>query len=210
MAARDSELALFVRDALMHGQARADIEAALCAAGWSSRQARVALAAYAPGEFAVPVPVPRSFFSAREAFLHLVLFTALGLSAYYFGALVFELIDTAFPDATERARSFRWHEHDVRFAVSTLVVAFPLYLAMAWKTGSDAARWVSGARKWLTYIALFIASTVIVGDLIGLIYQYLAGDLTVRVGLKLLTVGLIAGAIFLYYLRSAVRDGTAD
>ena len=45
-----------------------------------------------------------------------------------------------------------------------------------------------------------------IGDLVVLIHGFLSGDLTIRVGLKILTVGAIAGTIFLYYLGAAARD----
>lgn len=58
----------------------------------------------------------------------------------------------------------------------------------------------SKIRKWLTYITLFIAAGVIIGDLITLVYNVLNGELTTRFILKVLTVGGIAGSIFGYYL----------
>jgi hypothetical protein len=56
-------------------------------------------------------------------------------------------------------------------------------------------------RRWLTYVTLFLAAGVLVGDLITLVYNVLAGELTLRFVLKVLIVGAIAGAIFWFYLR---------
>jgi len=98
MASAAQDLDLFVRDALQRGRSRASIEKALMAAGWEPEQARAALAACAEVDFAVPVPRPRPYLSAREAFLYLVMFTTLYLSAYHLGALLFELINRRFPD----------------------------------------------------------------------------------------------------------------
>jgi hypothetical protein len=55
-------------------------------------------------------------------------------------------------------------------------------------------------RKWLTYITLYIATGIIIGDLITLLTYVLNGDLTLRFVLKVLAVLLIAGSIFGYYL----------
>lgn len=55
-------------------------------------------------------------------------------------------------------------------------------------------------RKWLTYITLYIATGIIVGDLITLVTYVLNGDLTLRFVLKVLVVLVIAGSVFGYYL----------
>jgi len=60
---------------------------------------------------------------------------------------------------------------------------------------------LSVVRRWLTYVTLFLAAGVLVGDLITLVYNVLAGELTLRFALKVLIVGAIAGAIFWFYLR---------
>ena len=210
MAAADTELSLFVREALAAGSSRAEIAAALRSAGWPEDQVRLALARFAEVAFPVPVPRPRAYLSAQDAFLYLVVFSMLGLSAFYFGSLIFQFIDLGWLDPAEEGPGRGFHEQEIRYAIAVLAVAFPLFLILSVKTAKeiagDAAKRGSGVRKWLTYMTLLVASLVIVGDLIGLIYQFLNGSLTMRIALKLLTVGVIAGAIFLYYLRSAARD----
>src|SRR5213594_3677131 len=102
MASGTQELESFVRDALARGCGREDVERAMLAAGWTPEQARSALGAYASVDFPVPVPRPRPYLSAREAFLYLVLFSTLYLSAYNLGSMFFEFIDRAFPDPAVR------------------------------------------------------------------------------------------------------------
>ena len=211
MAGTEQELAAFVREALQRGASREEIERALTSAGWPAKDVAEALAHYAEVDFPLPVPRPptRSYLSARDAFLYLVLFTALGLSAFYLGNLIFQLINMAFPDAASPAASGRWSDARIRWAVAMLIVSFPLYLFLAYKTereiAADPQKLRSGVRKWLTYITLFVASMIILGDLVVLVDRFLAGELTIRIGLKILTVAVISGAIFLYYLRSASR-----
>jgi uncharacterized membrane protein YraQ (UPF0718 family) len=53
---------------------------------------------------------------------------------------------------------------------------------------------------------LFVASSIIIGDVITLLYNLLGGELTVRFLLKALVVAFIAGTIFWYYLSSVARD----
>lgn len=210
MTATDAELSQFVRDALSAGSSRDDIATALRDAGWPEDQVRLALARFAEVTFPVPVPRPRAYLSARDACLYLIMFSMLGLSAYYLGSLIFQFIDLGWLDPALDETRRRFHDDRIRYAIAVLIVAFPLFLLLSVKTGReigrDSTKRGSGVRKWLTYMTLLVASFVIVGDLIGLIYQYLNGSLTMRIALKLLTVGVIASAIFLYYLRSAARD----
>ena len=89
-------------------------------------------------------------------------------------------------------------------AVSSLIIAFPVFYWMSSITraaiGKDPEQRSSKIRKWLTYITLFITSGVIIGDLITLLFNLLGGELTLRFTLKVLSVLLIAGLIFGYYL----------
>ena len=51
----------------------------------------------------------------------------------------------------------------------------------------------------LTYVMLFIGALTLIGDVISLIYNFLGGELTTRFVLKVITVGVIAGAVVAYY-----------
>jgi hypothetical protein len=65
-------------------------------------------------------------------------------------------------------------------------------------------------RRWLTYLTLFSAACALLGDFATLVYNVLGGELTVRFLLKVLTVGLIAGTAFFYYLRDLRQDEVED
>jgi len=198
----NEDLAGFVRAALERGTSRKDIEVVLSRAGWSTSQVQAALAAFADVEFSIPVPRPGSYLSARNTFLRLTLFAALYLSAYNLGFLLFQLINIALPDP---ASPMAPHVLDAtRWATASLIVTVPVFLYLSRLTDrhrrSDAT--VGGAqdRRWLTYLTLFVAALVVIGDVITLIYNGLGGELTIRVVLKSLTVGAIAGSVFGYYL----------
>lgn len=209
MTAATQQLELFVREALLTGASRESIQAALTAAGWTPEQTGEALNAYAEGDFPVPVPKPRPYLSPREAFLYLVLFATLYLSAFHLGSLLFDFINRAFPDAAEPDYS-RNLIHSMRWSVASLAIAFPVFLLVARYLGNDLARSpvkrLSPVRRWLTYLTLFVAATVLIGDLITLVYNLLGGDLTMRFVLKVLVVGLMAGTIFGYYLHDLRRE----
>jgi hypothetical protein len=209
MAAATQDLELFVREALARGQSRDSIEAALASAGWPPEQVRSALGAYASVDFPVPVPKPRPYLSAREAFLYLVLFATLYVAAWHLGSLLFELINHAFPDPTD-AYGVSWRGESVRWSIASVLTAFPVFLFVARYLGRELARSpvkrLSAVRRWLTYLTLFVAVAVLVGDVITLVYKLLGGEFTIRFGLKVLVAAIIAGAIFGYYLRDLSRE----
>jgi hypothetical protein len=210
--ATSEDLLGFVRDALSRGIPRAQIEAALLNAGWTAEQTRGALAAFSDVDFPIPVPRARPSLSAREAFQYLVLFATLYTSAYYLGSLIFEVVNRAFPDPSWTSIKYdnEFVRAQIRWSVSALIVAFPVFLYMSWLTGRDIQRdpvkRASNVRRWLTYLTLFIAATTLIGDVTTLVYNLLGGELTTRFVIKVVTVALIAGTGFTYYLRDLRRD----
>ena len=201
----------FVREGIERGLARGQLQDALIRAGWPADQVRRALAGFADVEFPIPVPRPAVSTRPREAFLYVVLFMALFVSAFNLGAVLFGLIDLALPDPAglppEVTREL------LRLSVAALVVASPVFafVTRVVRRGVEAqpsAR-ASGIRLQLTYLTLFIASCVLVGAVTALLYSFLGGELTARFVLKALTVTAIAGGAFGYYLgdlRGAERN----
>lgn len=204
--AANEELKRFVRDGLAAGASREQLARALRQAGWAPAQARGAVTSFADVEFPIPVPRPRPHLSARDAFLHLLLFSTLYVSAINLGRLLFQLIDLALPDPADAPRAFV--EETIRWSIASLVVAFPVFLGVSRRVrrelADDAARRASAVRRWLTWMTLFVAAGVILGTVIGLVYNLLGGELTVRFLLKAATVGGIAGTALWHY-RADVR-----
>src|SRR5262249_41296587 len=160
------------------------------------------LDAYAGVSFGIPVPRPRAQLSPREAFLYLLLFTTLYLTCYHLGSLVFDLINRAYPDPADR--TFPSLGDSMRWSIAYLVIAFPVFVFLTGYIGKDVSRnpikRLSPVRRWLTYLTLFVAAAALIGDLTTLVYSILAGELTIRITLKVLVVFIIAGAVFGYYL----------
>ncbi len=201
----NSELSVFVREALVKGSSRADITKALKKSGWAEDEIRNALGAYADMDFPVPVPKRRPYLSAREAFLYLVLYMTLYISAFSFGTLLFQFINRAYPDLIGYPYgTYEPTEMAIRWSTASLMIAFPVFLyvssVVVKAIRKDPDKRASKIRKWLTYITLFVAAGIIIGDLIVLVYNLLGGELTMRFILKVLTVGSISGGIFGYYL----------
>jgi MFS family permease len=206
----------FIREALNRGEKRDRIAAALNAAGWTGKEIDNALDDYADTDIGLAVPKPRPYVSAREAFLYLVLFILLGVVAWNLGSLLFALIDTAIPDELEQQYDYFWGGRDmqIRSAIAGLVVGTPLFAWLALhirkQRRTNPAMQRSRVRKWLTYIALIIASCTLIGDAISLVYSFLAGELSTRLLLKLLVVALLAGGVFFYFIRDAEEGDKND
>jgi hypothetical protein len=210
MSTAAQDLELFVRESLSRGLSRDAIEAALSSAGWPVEQTRSALDAYASVEFPVPVPKPRPYLSAREAFLYLVLFSTLYVAAWHLGSVLFDLLNAALPDPADNDYQRERISESIRWSTASVLIAFPVFVYMARYLGLEVARSpakrLSVVRRWLTYLTLFIASAVLLGDMITLVYNVLGGETTMRFVLKVLVAAAIAGAIFVYYLRDLRRE----
>jgi hypothetical protein len=208
MASGIQDLEWFARESLLRGLGKAEIHKAMLDAGWTEDQIRNVVDAYADSTFPVPVPRPRAQLSARDAFLYLVLFTTLYFSSYNLGSLLFDFINKALPDPTVTTYRTGWDS--MRWSVSALIVAFPTFLYLSYHINQDVTRnpvkRLSPIRRWLTYLTLFVASCVLIGDVTTLIYNALGGELTSRLSLKLLAVGAIAGTAFGYYLSDLRRE----
>lgn len=206
----NSDLSAFVGRALAAGISRTAINNALRQAGWQNDQIERALSDFAEVDFPLPVPRPKPYLSAREAFFYLLLFATLYISAFNFGTLIFIFIEQAFPDPALEAITVNWNSYRIRSAVSALIVAFPVFLYLSGKINrellSSPAGRASAIRRWLTYITLFIAAGIIIGDLIAILYNFLGGELTTRFILKSLTVGIIAGTLFFHYINGLRRE----
>lgn len=190
----------FVVDALRAGEDRDAIDRALTDAGWAERDIQRALAAFAPVDFAVPVPRPKTGIVPRDAFLYLLLFGALYASAFHLGNVMFQLVNLGFPDPTWANPDFVYQS--LRWSISTLLVALPLFIGTVWHETRTATerpeRRGSAMRMWLLYFTLLVATGVLIGDLIALIHNVISGGDTLAFYLKALIVAVIAGAVLLY------------
>ena len=196
------EMRDFIKEALERGHDREEILTVLLEAGWQDGEVRNGLSAFADVAFPIAVPRPTPYLYAREAFLYLVSFSALYVSATSFVILVFGLIDHVFPGALDYPDSYPSSGEGV--AIASVIVAFPLFLFLSRWLGRQAAadpeRRQSLVRRWLTYLTLVVAAGFILGDLIALLANVLGGDPTTRFALKSVTVLAITGCIFGYYL----------
>jgi len=208
MATNAQQLQAFAKESLQSGRSKQDIAKVLERAGWPEAQIANALDAFADEPFPVPVPRPRPSLSARDAFLYLVLFSALYYGAWNLGSLLFDFIDRAFPDPAARTFYGGWSSQ--RWSTAAIIITFPVYFFMAWYIGGQIERnpfkRLSPARRWLTYLTIFIATVALLGDLTTLTYNLLGGELEIRFLLKVLVIAVIAGSAFTYYLLDLRKE----
>lgn len=139
-----------------------------------------------------------------------MLFATLYTSAYHLAQLFFQIIDRALPDPADPAGDYT--RQAIRWSVSSLIVAFPVFLYVSRMTNRDVRadpnKRESKVRRWLTYMTLFLAACFLIGDFITLVYNVLGGELTRRFVLKVVTVAILAGTTFGYYLSELRLDET--
>lgn len=145
----------------------------------------------------------------RDLFLHLLAIVTLYWSAVSFVTLLWQYINYFFPDVLQ---NFYYNSLSgpMRFAIASLIIVFPVFILVSWWLNKiyskEYAVRESKIRKWLIYLTLFIASLVIMGDLITIINFLLNGEITARFILKALSVVLVAGLVFGYYLDDVRKE----
>jgi hypothetical protein len=214
-----TELRDFTREALARGASRDEVRGVLQQAGWRADEVSQALGQFADVPFPVPVPRPRAYASPWEAFLHLVLFTGLYITALSTGALGLALVDLWIPDPVNDAVLYGPEDpfSPLRWSSAAVIVAFPIYLGLLRMLrrgyAANPERRMSPVRKWLTSVTLFVAVAVLIGDGISLVTNVLGGEFTVRFLLKTLVVAGVAAAVigcYLWDLKGADAEPPAE
>jgi hypothetical protein len=135
-----NDLDVFVRDAIARGIAREEIRSTLEQAGWPAEEIGAALERWAELPFPIPVPRRRPYLSAREAFLYLVMFVTLYISAFNVGVLLFQAIERWAPDPVRSGYvADRYSPEAVRNGVAAVLIAFPVFLALSRAAGHSGA-----------------------------------------------------------------------
>lgn len=207
-----NQLAGYVQGRLQAGAAKSQIKEELLAVGWSEDEAE---SAYRDGLVAQGIPVPSETdrptlarpSSTLDVAVNFFSFILLGMVAYGLGSLYFSVINKAYPDALARGG---WYlDQTIHHAIASLIIAFPAYvMAMRFwfrRFQADEGRTESGLTKWLTYIVLLVASIIIVGDLITVLYTLLQGEITMRFVLKAFTLLVLAGLVSVFYYLERKR-----
>ena len=178
--------------------------------GWSEEDAYRALADHYEGQGVLQVPVYKRSGTAKDAFLYLLSFSTLSIWTFGAGSVLFTLIDRLIKDPLGPMNYYAGGYYEIAYSLACVIVAFPVYVfVMRYILGELEAhpeKLESPVRKWLTYIALLIAASVVVGDLITFLAYLLRGELTSRFEAKAAVVLVIAGGVFWYYIGSLQKS----
>lgn len=147
--------------------------------------------------------------SARDVFFYLLMIVTLYIGVVGFLTIIFQLVNSWFPDPFDYYRSINT---SLRFGISSVIIVCPLFLFMSWvierDLKKDFAKNKLKIRRWLLYLTLFIAAITMIVDLITLVNEFLGGELTIRFFLKTIAVLIVAAAVFGYYLWALKNDTT--
>ncbi|MBI2048593.1 MAG: hypothetical protein HYT30_01565 [Parcubacteria group bacterium] len=146
----------------------------------------------------------------KDFFLWVAAIAALYVSTVSLLVLWFSYIDRLIGTVDQYMDPF---STGMRIAVASLVIIFPLYIfftrILHQEIRANAAKKELWIRRWLLMLTLFGAGVVMVIDLIVLLNTFLGGEeLTMAFLLKVLSVLVVVGGAFWYYLHEA--KGTWD
>lgn len=199
------ELLRFVESAKERGLGDETIAGMLKASGWAENDAYGALRDYYQRSAGLEIPSRKGIAEgARDAFVYLLSFGTLGTWTVAAGALLFGVIEHLFPDKVLSPGYAS--PHASAQSLASVLVAFPVYLLVSRAAVRDARenpeKSDSPIRRWLTWLALLVAAGVVIGDLITFLAYLLRGEITIRFVLKVVTVLILAGGVFWYYVTS--------
>lgn len=152
-------------------------------------------------------------FSLKDLFINISATVALYSTVGFLLNLLFTVINKAYPQINSYYSS-----SSISWPVAAIIVLFPVFIILMRVLQKDyeaePERKNYGIHRWLTYLTLFISGGIVVGDLISVLYYFIDGqELTTGFLLKILTLLVIAGGIFVYYisdLRNKLNSTTRN
>lgn len=144
--------------------------------------------------------------TAKNFALQLGSLIALYVSIGSLLALLFAVINVTYPDEAEGYYAYESASSAIRFSIAMLIVFFPAYAVLT-RLVNRIRRSEQGTyltlTKWLIYLSLLVGGSVLLGDLVATIHTFLNGELAIRFVLKALSVLIVVGAAFTYYVLDA-------
>lgn len=150
--------------------------------------------------------------SAKFAFFYMLSLVSLVFYAIAVATVAFQAVNKKIVDLVEPYRG-QFSPEALKFAISAIIIAAPIYYLTVRVINRNLAMGKldreSGVRKWLTYFILFVSSVVMIGWLIGTLFNFLDGELTLKFVLKAASAILTAAAVFGYYFYDIRRTEPA-
>jgi hypothetical protein len=147
---------------------------------------------------------------ALDLFLYLGIAISLIMSVSNLLQIIFAAITLKFPDVLAYPGYVDGTQSDVRLAIASLVVMFPIYIGLSWYVANNIKKYLFkqdiSVRKIMIYCTLFASLLTLAGTLVYAIYTYLGGEISTVFELKALAVLVVALALFGYYYYALKRD----
>ncbi len=151
--------------------------------------------------------------SAKFFFLSLGVMVGLIWSVTAFLILFFDALNALFPDVLNTAYQYGYQSYaydSIRAGIASIIIVFPLFILISyfWNKVSSGSlgRIDSIIRKWMIYLVLFLASIIIVIDLVTLVRYFISGEITTRFILKILGTLVVAGLAGSYYINELIHE----
>lgn len=142
---------------------------------------------------------------ALDAFLNLFVLISLGWLSIAVGGILFNIINAVFKSTTLLGYGYDFSiQSGLKFGIASTIILLPVFLSVIavlhkqYKKGTLSP--TSGIHKWLTYLMLLASAITIIGSLVSLLLNFLNGEYTMNVVLKILVVLVLALLIFGYYM----------
>lgn len=145
--------------------------------------------------------------SAKDFFLNLGAIVALYVLVINLLMLLFTVINRAYP----KIGGYNYFgSSSISWPVATLIIVFPIFVFLMWllekNYRAEPEKRQIAVKRWLIYITLFVAGVALAVDLVTVLYYFIDGqELSMAFMMKVLSVFVVAGMVFYYYI-SEIRE----
>jgi uncharacterized membrane protein len=139
-------------------------------------------------------------------FVSLGVLVALITSIASFLVLLFEVLNKKFPDVLNASYTYGYNSYNfetIRASLATLIIFFPIFIFLSYLWNKESRNNLGSVntiiRKWMIYLILFLASLVILIDLVTLVRYFVSGEISIRFVYKVIGALIVAGIVDFYY-----------
>ncbi len=140
-------------------------------------------------------------------FLSVGVIASLIASASAFLSLLFTTLDHVFPDVLTASYQYGYVSYSfdqMRSSIALLIIIFPVFLTLSHFWNKNIAKglshWDEVLKRWAFYLIIFLATLMVVIDLVTLVRYFVSGEITVRFILKVVAVLMTAKIVGINYL----------
>lgn len=152
------------------------------------------------------IHITKQTLTPKFFFISLGVLVTLVTSVSSFLILFFETLNKKFPDSLNGTYLYGYNSYNfetIRAALATLIIFFPVFLILTYlwsrELNKDIGRINEIIHKWMVYLILFLASLVIIIDLVTLVRYFVSGEITNRFIFKVIGTLIVAGLVDFYY-----------